>query len=74
MRSTVILLSLIMPSHILAQQANNSNSQLPSAEFLQFLADFDLQSDDDDKDYDIIQHHALQDLEKKPSQEHNNDL
>lgn len=54
----------------MAQQTNNDQ---PTEEFLEFLAEFNMQSENDDEDYDIIQHHALQDLKAHPLQEKNND-
>jgi len=71
-----LCLFLVMPAA--AQQAvninndNTNNGKQPSVELLEFLAEFNMQTDNDDKDYDLIQYHALQDL-KKQQQERNND-
>ncbi len=61
MRFTFIFcLSVIAPA--IAQQPEPDNKQ-PSAELLEFLVEFNMLSEHDDNDYDIIQYHALQDLE-----------
>ncbi len=73
MRYYFILLSFFVLTSAQAQQPTLPDSKSPSAELLEFLAEFNMQSEHDDKDYDIIQHHALQDLKAKPLQEHNDD-
>ena len=67
---SILTLFLVMPAA--AQQSVNNDIDQPSVELLEFLAEFNMQSDNDDKDYDLIQYHALQDL-KKQQQESNND-
>jgi len=72
MRQALSILTLFLVMPAAAQQSVNNDIDQPSVELLEFLAEFNMHSDNDDKDYDLIQYHALQDL-KKQQQESNND-
>jgi len=67
---TMLTYFMLMPTS--AQQSARNNT-LPSAELLEFLAEFNMHNEHSDNDYDLIQHHALQDLKTTSKQEQDND-
>ena len=73
MRFNTFYLLLFTLTPTWSQQPIIEKNNQPSAELLEFLAEFNMQTEHDDKDYDIIKHHALQDQNNAPLQEQNND-
>lgn len=72
MRILLFLSIIVVMMPVSAQQALLINYK-PSAELLEFLAEFDMQDEQHDKDFDIVQFHALQDLQGSATQEQTNE-
>jgi len=68
MNSKVMILFCFVLTPVWSQQTITTTPK-PSAAFLEFLSEFNLQTEQDKKDYDIIKYHALQDLKEQPSKE-----